>query len=150
MNILPTTRVSQFEKIRIPGPIWDLDDLSAKNILQKKGEKNPQTKMRGEKSPFWKESKTDEERLKQRKFNEYVQWRKSVYERDNYTCVKCKLVGITLNAHHIINYSDSIELRVDTDNGITLCEDCHKKFHKIYGKYNNNAEQLYEYLHNNH
>ena len=33
-------------------------------------------------------------------------------------------------------------------NGVTLCEDCHKEFHKIYG-YGNNTEKQYEEFINN-
>ena len=31
-------------------------------------------------------------------------------------------------------------------NGITLCEKCHKEFHKTYGYKNNNIKQLKEFL----
>ena len=34
----------------------------------------------------------------------------------------------------------------DLKNGITLCRDCHKKFHKIYGKKNNNKGQVEEFI----
>jgi len=116
--------------------------------LSKMGDKNPQTKMRGEKSPFWKKDKTTEERLYERKYYEYHKWRRSVYERDNYICQKCGVNNKTLNAHHIENYSDKKEKRLLVENGITLCKKCHQDFHKIYGKYNNNNKQVYEYLHN--
>jgi len=32
---------------------------------------------------------------------EYIDWRKSVFERDDYTCCECGKQGGTLNAHHI-------------------------------------------------
>jgi len=35
---------------------------------------------------------------------------------------------------------------VDLDNGICLCNHCHKQFHKIYGKKRNNQNQLNEFL----
>ena len=35
---------------------------------------------------------------------------------------------------------------LDLENGITLCETCHKEYHKIYGKKENNNEQLKTYL----
>ena len=123
-------------------------ETKLKLSLSKKGDKNPQTKMRGEISPFWKKEKTKEERLKDRKYNQYHEWRKNVYERDNYECRKCGVNNKTLNSHHIINYSDNKEKRLDINNGITLCKNCHSEFHKIYGRNNNTLEQINEYLQN--
>lgn len=64
---------------------------------------------------------------------EYKNWRKSVFERDKYTCVLCGKVGVELNAHHIMPYAKYEELRFDLDNGITLCKECHKKIHSKKG-----------------
>jgi hypothetical protein len=61
---------------------------------------------------------------------EYKKWRKSVFERDIYTCTACGKIGGNLNAHHIKPYATYKELRYELSNGITLCEDCHKSFHK--------------------
>lgn len=117
----------------------------------KKGDKNPQTKMRGELSHFWNPEKTQLDRIKQRKHIEYIVWRKGVYERDNYTCQKCFAAcgngsKVVLNAHHIENYSTCMELRHSLKNGITLCKDCHTSFHKKYSRKNNTLEQLNEFL----
>lgn len=59
---------------------------------------------------------------------EYRTWRKSVFERDNYTCVFCheKSSG-KLEADHIKRFSLYPELRFNISNGRTLCKDCHKK-----------------------
>jgi len=64
---------------------------------------------------------------------EYRLWRTAVFERDNYTCIWCKVrftKGITgdikLNADHIKPFAYFPELRFAIDNGRTLCEDCHK------------------------
>lgn len=64
---------------------------------------------------------------------EYKDWRKSVFERDDYTCMICGKVGGELNAHHIKPYAKYEELRFDLDNGITLCKECHKKVHSKKG-----------------
>ena len=57
-------------------------------------------------------------------------WRTAVFERDDYTCVKCgdrsrKGHGVMLNAHHIKRFADFPNLRFDINNGVTLCVGCH-------------------------
>lgn len=72
--------------------------------------------------------------VKIRNNDEYKNWRKVVFGRDNYTCQKCKQVGGNMNAHHIKSFTDYPELIFDINNGITLCESCHKKIHKSIKK----------------
>ena len=57
----------------------------------------------------------------------YAVWRLSVFERDNYTCQECNVVGGVLNAHHILPYKDykDVDISLNIQNGITLCESCH-------------------------
>lgn len=57
---------------------------------------------------------------------EYKSWRKSVFERDNYTCVKCNHKGY-VEADHIKSWTKYPLLRFDINNGRTLCRPCHKK-----------------------
>lgn len=81
----------------------------------------------------------------------YKEWRTNVFERDNYTCQCCGKVGGCLNAHHIQNFSEYPELKLDMSNGITLCVECHlpeypNSFHSRYGMKNNTKEQLIEYI----
>ena len=64
-----------------------------------------------------------------RRSTELKDWRIKVFERDNYTCQKCDVKGTKLNAHHIKLFAKYPELRFDVNNGITLCNDCHKKTH---------------------
>ena len=61
---------------------------------------------------------------------QYRQWRKSVFERDNYTCIYCHQRGIQLNAHHVRSWANNPSQRFNIHNGITLCEKCHKELHK--------------------
>lgn len=105
----------------------------------------------GENSPCWKGGVANH-RI-ERSTHEYQIWRKEVFIRDKYTCQRCRVkngqdgVGeITLNAHHIKNWKDNVQDRYVVSNGITLCEKCHNSFHQKYGKRNNTAEQLTEYI----
>ena len=102
----------------------------------------------GENNHSYNPNKTDEERLKKR----YVLgkhtldgFRNKEYKRDNYTCQVCGQVGGSLNAHHLDGWNWAKDKRFKTSNGVTLCEDCHSKFHNVYGKGNNTKEQFEEY-----
>lgn len=104
--------------------------------LGKKGEWNLSIDQRkrmsesrkGEKSYSWKGGITSEnERL--RKSIEFRLWREAVFARDNWTCQTCKKRGIKLHPHHIKPFGSYPELRFAIDNGITLCEKCHKDSH---------------------
>lgn len=55
-------------------------------------------------------------------------WRKSVFDRDSHACKGC---GSTedLHAHHILKWSEYPAGRIDINNGITLCVDCHADEH---------------------
>ncbi|WZL56185.1 hypothetical protein SP3_00126 [Bacillus phage fHSPT3] len=101
---------------------------------------------KGANNPRYRHDLTEEERQVKRAFPEYTEWVRSVYERDNYTCVKCGKRGGTLHAHHINSYSRFPELRVEVSNGATLCEEDHKEFHRLYGIHKFTAEDFYEYL----
>lgn len=79
--------------------------------------------MSGKKHHNWAGGVTPE-RTKIRNSYESIQWRNSVFERDNYTCVLCKKRGGDLVADHIKGFALYPELRFDLDNGRTLCKDC--------------------------
>ena len=71
-----------------------------------------------------------EKTSRERNSKEYSKWRNDVFERDKYTCQQCGKVGGKLNAHHIKEYSQYPDLRFELSNGLTLCEDCHRKIHR--------------------
>lgn len=77
----------------------------------------------------------------------YKEWRELVFKKDNYICQKCGSLE-KIRPHHIESFSSNPELRTETSNGITLCNDCHKNFHHIFGIKNNTQNQLTIYLSN--
>lgn len=110
---------------------------------------NPNKKLIGEKNPRW--IKDSEYKRNIRSTNEYNIWRNKIFDKYDYTCQCCGMKRIKnsqqeINAHHIKNLSDNIDLAFDENNGIVLCEICHNKFHSIYGKHNNNEKQLQDFL----
>ena len=99
-----------------------------------------------EHNPNYNPNLTDAEREKGRHIEGYNDFIKGVYERDNYTCQICgDDKGRNLNAHHLNGYNWYKEGRTDVNNGITLCDKCHKLFHKLYGQGNNTKEQFEEF-----
>ena len=93
--------------------------------------------LRGVRHPNWRGGVTPiHERV--RKSVEYRDWRIKVFQRDRYTCQGegCGRVGGTIHAHHIKSFSRYPELRFDTQNGVTLCIECHRKT-ETYGRQKN-------------
>lgn len=92
---------------------------------------------------------TDEERELNRDNLEYKNWRNLVLKRDYYTCQVCgKKSDQGLVVHHLDGYSWCIDGRYDVNNGITLCDVCHKEFHSKYGYKDNTKKQFAEYKNN--
>lgn len=108
----------------------------------------------GEKNTNWKGGTTILQTLLRNSVNN-KQWRLSVFIRDNFTCQDCGRHGFELEAHHRKEFSDILKeflyiynqfspiedketlVRLtityepfwDLENGITLCLDCHQKYH---------------------
>lgn len=60
-----------------------------------------------------------------RRMPELVQWRKAVFSRDDYTCWICERRGGYLEADHMLPFAYFPEYRHITENGRTLCRECH-------------------------
>lgn len=104
---------------------------------------------KGKENPNYNPLKTDEEREQGRIIEGYKEWRDEVFKRDNYTCQICgDNTGGNLNAHHLDGYSWCKEKRTDINNGVTLCDNCHKLFHSKYGFNDNTKEQFYHFKNN--
>ena len=87
---------------------------------------------KGERNPNWKGGVSFDYRQgypKQQKI-----WAKILFKRDGYKCLICKKVGGKLNAHHIKSWKEYPKLKFDINNGITLCDKCHRLTHKRSSK----------------
>jgi len=64
----------------------------------------------------------------------YLQWRREIFIRDNWTCQDCNARStsgkrVWLNAHHLISFALRPDLALELSNGITLCKMCHRRRH---------------------
>jgi hypothetical protein len=105
------------------------DDHKKKIGLAQKGKKAPKLSKynklhKGKNSNNWKGGISDiNARL--RMTEKHQRWIQKVLYRDNYTCVKCGSKK-DLQADHIKPFSIFPKLRLDINNGQTLCKNCHK------------------------
>jgi len=62
----------------------------------------------------------------------YLDWQQKVLARDLFTCQICgkNHHQVQLEAHHIKPYYKNPKLRLDINNGKTLCNTCHKEQHR--------------------
>lgn len=126
------------------GRHWKLSEEAKKHIGEAKiGNKNclgrhysEETKrkmsiaQKGDKSYSWKGGITPINELI-RGSAEFENWRKAIFERDNYTCQLCgDSKGGNLEAHHIEKFANYPEKRFNINNGMTLCKNCHHLVHK--------------------
>jgi hypothetical protein len=58
---------------------------------------------------------------------EYKEWRRAVFQRDDYRCFDCGERGGNLEADHIYPFALYPRLRFQLENGRTLCVNCHKR-----------------------
>lgn len=87
---------------------------------------------RGSKNYLWISDRTKLKRYdgdsKDRRSPAYADWRKQVWQRDNYKCkIDNKDCDGRLEVHHILNWSNYSKLRYQVNNGITLCHAHHPR-----------------------
>lgn len=58
-------------------------------------------------------------------------WAMEIIKRDE-KCVVCKTKK-DLEAHHVFHVNPKDKIYYDINNGVTLCNDCHNKYHEKYG-----------------
>jgi hypothetical protein len=93
------------------------------------------SKLQGSNSHLWKGGITSVN-MKIRNSLDTRLWRESVFKRDDWVCQECGVRGGELHAHHIKSFSLYPDLRFATDNGVTLCFECHKQTDNYLGKAN--------------
>lgn len=100
----------------------------------------------GEHNQNWNGSLSAKDRERLRLLPGYREWRNKVFFRDKYSCQVCKdSVGGNLVAHHLNSWDVYPGDRFSVENGVTLCKNCHNRFHKEYG-YGKNTKEQFEYF----
>ncbi len=59
---------------------------------------------------------------------EYAQWRRVVLKRDGNICRNCSKPN-SRHAHHVKPFKEYPESMFNLENGLTMCNECHKKIH---------------------
>ena len=75
------------------------------------------------------------ENLQRRSSTPLSKWRDKVFIRDNATCVICGKPAA--EAHHIIPVRNCQEEKLNVNNGVALCLECHRKVH--FGEYHHSV-----------
>lgn len=89
--------------------------------------KSKKGKYTGKNASNWKGGLSRRKDNRLRQSLDWRLWRKSVFERDKYTCRWCFIRGVYVEPHHIKAKSRYPELCFEINNGITLCRSCHLK-----------------------
>lgn len=75
---------------------------------------------------------------------QYLEWSRAVKRRDNFRCQICGS-SEKLHSHHLNSWNYFIDERFVVENGMTLCNYCHLRFHSIYGKGYNTRYQFEQF-----
>lgn len=114
--------------------------------MQTEEYKNKMSKINsGKRNGMYKEELTEEHRIDKRGIFGYKKWSKDVRKRDDCTCQICGKKHSKMIAHHLESYDTNIELRLDLNNGITLCQSCHNEFHNKHRNEKTNTKQFLQF-----
>lgn len=82
----------------------------------------------GEDHYLWKRDRNSLKKYNRHGDSAYREWRIQVYRRDNFKCkIRNKDCSGRIEAHHILPWSNFLELRYEVNNGITLCHFHHPR-----------------------
>lgn len=112
-----------FKKGHVP---W-IKSVAGMGILKPWNKGKEWSEMRGKNHPRW--NGGSKEHHKWRGRIEWKIWRERIFNRDNYTCLLCGNKGYYLTPHHIKSFTNFVENRFDTENGLTVCLSCHYLIH---------------------
>lgn len=74
------------------------------------------------------------ERVKFQNSDKWKNLRTECFERDKYICQLCYSKKPQYHAHHILFYYNHKEHRLNINNLLTMCVECHYWLHSIYGR----------------
>jgi hypothetical protein len=101
----------------------------------------------GSSNPNYNPRLTDDDRWGARNIPGYDDWARAVKEINDFRCASCGLSPSgRLVSHHLYSYRAYGDSRLDIANGVCMCLDCHREFHKSYGFGGNTPEQFQEFL----
>ena len=102
----------------------------------------------GPKHHAWNHNLTEEQRsLRQHQKFMLKRTSRSCFERDRFRCVICDS-NKNIHAHHLNSWKYFPEDRLNVDNLTTLCDPCHKQYHKLVKLKDTTKENFNIYLKN--
>lgn len=103
----------------------------------------------GKNNNLYNHNKSDEERYIDnellRHIDGYSDFIKKVLNKFNYSCYICGSKD-NLVVHHLDGYDWCKEKRTDVNNGVCLCNKCHKSFHSKFGYKNSKKEDFDKFI----
>jgi len=90
---------------------------------------------------------TNEDRQDRKYTPYYRSFLSEIHYLNSYMCILCEN-NKKCEVHHLDGYNWCKEKRMDVNNTVLLCKECHDEFHSLYGRGNNTKEQFIEWAGN--